>query len=327
MNNWVLNTSNKNPNLELKIKDFDQVLSDEEILIKQIGFTISDDDLFYKNNINEIPESLRSKNLIFGLSAGGYIESIGSKVVGFEKGDKIVYPFAPFGAYCEKRTIDYRYCIKIPENFDTDKAIAFLRDGLKATMLIYNVLTIQERDIILIQDVCRPVGRFISKIAKKHNLKVIGTIFTEDNYSKALNLDLDLIVNLKSQDLFSEVNIFTEGMGVRVVYDFVGKDVFEISKKVIRPFGIYVSCGYSSGIIESINLQDLRKKNLFFTAPTLELYNMTRYALIMNSAEVFDLISKNFIDNKILKYTFKNIDKIYEDIERNNINDSILVKI
>lgn len=323
----VLNNPNSdNKNLSIELVDEPEAVGENDLLIKHSSIGINYDDIMYKNGLYNIPEELGEKPIL-GFEGVGEVIRKGNNVKSFAIGDKIGYGFCNFGAYSETRVIDYRYCFAIPNDLSTDIVCGSLRKGLTAEYLLFKTANLRKNDTILIHSIAGGVGNIMVKWAKALGLKVIGTVGSDDKMSIAMNTGCDIVINRARDDIFDKVAEFTNYQGVKVVYDGIGKSVFDVSKHCLSPFGLYVSYGYSSGKIPPLDIISLQENSLFFTAPRLENYKSNRYELLCSVSTIFEQLRKQTITPNITKYTFENIPQAHNDLESKTTTGSLIVNV
>ena len=313
---------------KLQVKDVPDItkIGDDEILIQHSAIGVNFDDVMYRRGDYVLPEEY-GKNPILGFEGVGNIEMLGKNVKGFKVGDQVGYAFCTLGAYAQKNAVDYRYCFSIPNEITPEIAAASLRKGLTAYYLIYKTCYPHKGDFVLIHSVAGGVGHLLAKLAKYAGLKVIGTVCDESKVSMALATGADFVINRAEEDFLKKTIEITEGKGVKVVYDGVGKALFDKSLDCLQTFGIYVSYGYASGKLDPIDVFRLRERNLFFTTPTLEIYNSNRNELILSSASLLDLVKKGVMIPSILRYGIDGIPQAHADLESGKTMGSLVVNV
>jgi len=308
-----------------EVQDFNNI-GETDVLIQHSSVGINFDDIMYRRGDYIIPEEF-GKTPILGFEAVGKILRIGSKVNGFKVGDRVGYAFCRLGAYAEQNLVDYRYIFHIPDDITSTTAAGVLRKGLTAEYLLFKTFKAQKDDCIMIHSVAGGVGHLLAKWAKYSGLHVIGTVRDDSKVSIALSSGIDYVINREKDDILKKVTEYTNGKGVRAVYDGIGKPVFEASLNSIKPFGFYISYGYSGGKLDAVDVFRLREKSLFFSAPVLELYMANRYELILSAANVFEALSKGIIMPNISKYGLEGIPQAHTDLESGNTTGSLVVNV
>lgn len=312
----------------LKVQDVPEPknIGDTDVLIQHSAIGINFDDVMYRRGDYEIPEEF-GKNPILGFEAVGNITRIGSKVRGFQIGDQVGYAFCRLGAYAQQNVVDHRYIFNIPNEITSEIAAGVLRKGLTAYYLLFKTFNPMKEDWILIHSIAGGVGHLLAKWAKYAGLHVIGTVCDENKVSSALATGADFVINRKDEDILKKIIEYTEGKGVKAVYDGIGKPVFDASIDSLKPFGIYISYGYAGGKLDAIDVLKIREKNLFFTSTTLEMYMANRYELLISSATVLDMIKKGILMPNISRYGLDGIPQAHADLESGKTMGSLVVNV
>ena len=297
-----------------------------DVLIEHTAIGINFDDIMYRRGDYPIPEEF-GKTPILGFEAVGNIVRKGDNVKSFSIGEQVGYAFCRLGAYAQQNLVDFRYVFSISNEISAEFAAGLLRKGLTAEYLLFKAFNGEKGDWILVHSAAGGVGHILCKWAKHVGLKVIGTVGNEEKISVALATGADFVINRAEEDLVKKVAEYTNGEGVRAIYDGIGKDVFEKSMQVLKPFGIYISYGYASGKLEPLDVMKLREKCIFFTAPVLELYKGNRYELICSAATVLEMLKKGILTPNISRYGLDGIPQAHADLESGKNLGSLVVNV
>ncbi|MEP4191353.1 MAG: quinone oxidoreductase, partial [Sneathiella sp.] len=228
-----------------------------------------------------------------GLEAAGIIEEIGEDVTGLTVGDRVAYAGRPLGAYAEARIIPADILIKIPDGIDDQTAAAMMLQGMTVEYLLQRTFHVKQGDTILFHAAAGGVGLLACQWAKHIGATVIGTVGSEEKGALAQAHGCDHIINYRSEDFVARVMEITNGAGVPVVYDGVGKDTFGGSLDCLQSRGMMVSYGNASGPVTGLDLSLLTAKgSLFVTRPSLMDYTATRPELEQSAADVIKLVEK-----------------------------------
>ncbi|WP_290651257.1 quinone oxidoreductase [Aquisalimonas sp.] len=231
-----------------------------------------------------------------GMEAAGVVEAVGEGVEHVASGDRVAYAAGPPGAYGERRIIAADRLVKIPEGISDETAAAMMLKGMTAWYLLRRTYAVRPGDTILIQAAAGGVGLIACQWAKHLGATVIGTVGSEQKAELARAHGCDHPVNYATEDFVERVRDITGGAGVPVVYDSVGQSTFLRSLDCLRPRGLLVVFGQSSGPVEPFNVGQLAAKgSLFLTRPTLFHYVAAREELETASAELFDLVRKDVV--------------------------------
>jgi NADPH2:quinone reductase len=264
-----------------------------------------------------------------GVEAAGFIEEIGSGVESFSIGDRVTYTGSPLGAYSTERVMPIGSLIKLPNTVGFETAAASTMRGLTAAYLLRRICpTLQAGDTVLLHAAAGGVGLIVSQWAKLLGLTVIGTVSTEAKAVIAKAHGCDHIIYYTRESVPTRVREITNGKGVAVVFDTVGKDTFAGSLDSLRRRGMLVCVGTSSGPIPPIDaLQLAIKGSLYVTRPALADYiadPLEREAL---AAELFDHISNLRIRIEVNQhYSLCDAVQAHRDLEaRKTTGSSIFV--
>src|SRR5512139_588601 len=209
-----------------------------------------------------------------GVEASGVIEAIGPGVSGFAVGDRVTYTGSPLGAYSTERVMPVPSLLKLPDGISHEVAAASTMRGLSAAYwLLKTNPWMKEGDTILLHAAAGGVGLIAVQWAKLLNLRVIGTVSTEEKATIATGYGCDEIIYYRRENVPERVMELTGGKGVTTVYDTVGKDTFDASLKSLKRRGVLVGCGTAPGPFPPIDaLQLAIQGSVYFTRPALADY-------------------------------------------------------
>ena len=230
-----------------------------------------------------------------GLEAAGVVEVLGEDVSNLQIGDRVAYAAPPIGAYCERRNFPSEFLVKIPEVITDKQAAAMMLKGMTAEYLLKRTYPVKKGDVILVHAAAGGVGLIACQWAKHLGATVIGTVGSSKKIDIARKNGCDYPI-LYTDNVVRNVKEITNGRGVPVVYDSVGRATFQDSLDCLQPRGLLVCFGQSSGPIDPIDLAVLGAKgSLFLTRPTLFTYNATRDELIESASALIDVVSKKIV--------------------------------
>lgn len=241
-----------------------------------------------------------ARPFIPGSEAAGVVRAVGDGVRGFGVGDRVVSQSVN-GSYAQQTTVAADKAIKIPTGVDTKTAAAVWLQGLTAHYLATSTYSIQRGDRVLVHAAAGGVGLLLCQIAKKkRGAFVIGTASTEEKRKLAHDAGADEVVDYTTKDFAVEVKRITNGEGLPVVYDSVGKNTFDKSLDCLRRRGMMVLFGQSSGPVAPFDPQILnRKGSLFLTRPTLAAYVATRQELEWRANDLFGWVADGSISVRV----------------------------
>jgi NADPH2:quinone reductase len=234
-----------------------------------------------------------------GQEAAGTIDAIGAGVEDFAVGDRVAYALTP-GNYAEYALVPAAKLVIVPEGVDFKVAAAVILQGMTAHYLTHSTFPLKADDTLLIHAAAGGVGLLLTQIAKMIGARVIGTVSTEEKAELARKAGVDEIVMYTQEDFVAAVKRITGGKGVDVVYDSVGNTTFFGGLDCLRPRGMLVLFGQSSGVVPPIDLNILNGKgSLFVTRPTLGHYALTRDELNWRAGDLFRWIADGSLDVRI----------------------------
>ena len=239
--------------------------------------------------------------LTLGQEGAGTVEAVGEGVSEVQVGDRVVYSDA-HGAYATHQVVSAAKLVPIPPNINTQIAAAVHLQGLTAHYLATSTFPLKPGDTALIHAAAGGVGGLLVQIAKRRGARVLTTVSTEAKAEEARAHGADEVILYTQADFAAETRRLTDGRGVDVVYDSVGKDTFDKSLDCLRPRGYMVLYGQSSGAVPPMDPQTLnRKGSLYLTRPTLAHYTATREELFQRSNELFGAVAAGEISVRIAR--------------------------
>jgi NADPH2:quinone reductase len=227
---------------------------------------------------------------VMGKEGAGEVIAVGEGVTDFVLGDRVAYPGAD-GAYCEYRNVDASKLVKVPDDIPLKTAAAMMMKGMTAEYLLNRTYKVGPGTVLLFHAAAGGVGQIAGQWAKALGATVIGTAGGPEKVKLALENGYDHVIDYRKDDFVAAVKDLTNGKGVDVVYDSVGKDTFPGSLDCLKPRGLWASFGQSSGPLEPINLGILAQKgSLFATRPTLFNYIATPKDLEECAGALFSVV-------------------------------------
>ena len=294
----------------------------KDIKIKNIAVGLNFIDTYHRSGLYplKLPSGL-------GMEGAGVVEEVGSEVKNFSKGDNIAYASTPIGSYAEERVIPEKIAVKFPNEISHKIAASVMTKGLTTHYLLFKTYKPGASETILFHAAAGGVGQIFCQWAKSLGCKLIGTVGSDEKIKIAKNYGCDFVINYKKENFEKKVKEITNGKGVDVVYDGVGKDTFIGSVGSLKVRGMMVSFGNASGPLEPINVPKyIQPKSLFFTRPVLGHYSVEN-ELEDAGKMLFEQIKFGRIKIKIFKeYALSEARKAHEDLEaRKIIGPAILI--
>ena len=288
----------------------------DEVIIEHEAIGLNYIDTYHRSGLYPLifPSGL-------GMEATGTIKEAGPDVKNFSIGDKVAYASVPLGAYSSHRLFKTKSLVKVPDEIDLTLAATLMTKGLTTFYLLYKTYPVTSGETILFHAAAGGVGQIFCQWAKSLGCKVIGTVGSDEKISLAKKNGCDEVINYSKEDFQKKVMELTDGKGVPVVYDGVGKSTFEKSVKCLKERGMMISFGNASGALEPINVPKmLQPKGLFFVRPSMGQYLHTREELDEASKIMFEKISSGKIKVEIFKkYKLDDVKQAHIDMESRKI--------
>jgi NADPH2:quinone reductase len=267
---------------------------DGEALVRVESAGVNFIDVYKREGLYTIP--LPST---LGEEGAGQVVRIGSGVTDVQEGDRVAWASVG-GAYAEYAIVPAQRLVPVPPSVPTRMAAAVMLQGMTAHYLATSTYSLKPGDRCLVHAAAGGVGLLLVQIAKKQGAFVIGTAGSDEKAELARKAGADHVIVYTREDFAAETRRMTDGAGVNVVYDSVGKTTFHAGLDVLSPRGMMVLFGQSSGPVAPINPQILNQKgSLFLTRPTLAHYTATRDELLSRSGELFQWIQNGELDVRI----------------------------
>ena len=256
-----------------------------------------------------------------GMEAAGIVKEIGPKVANFSVGDKIAYAAPPLGAYSSHRNYPAKNLVKVPDNIDLVEVASIMTKGLTTFYLLHKTYIPKEGETILFHAAAGGVGQIFCQWAKSLKLKIIGTVGSEEKIELAKKYGCDEVINYSKEDFAKKVMEITNGKGVSVVYDGVGKSTFDKSIECLKLRGTMVSFGNASGALDPIVVsKSLQPKGIYFVRPAMMQYLITREEIEEASNMLFKQISSGKVKIEIYKkYKLEEVIQAHKDLEGRKI--------
>lgn len=234
-----------------------------------------------------------------GSEGAGVVHAVGPDVTDVKPGERVVYAMSP-ASYAEAAIVPAWKLIRIPDWLTTNDAAAVLLQGLTVQYLLRGSYAVRAGDKILVNAAAGGVGQMLVQAAKHLGAFVIGTVSTPEKAKVAKEAGADEVILYTQQDFLEETKRITDGKGVHAVYDSVGQSTFEKGLDCLRPRGIMVLFGQSSGPVAAFSPGALAAKgSLFLTRPTLSHYAATREELMQRCEELFAWVRSGVVRIRI----------------------------
>lgn len=264
-----------------------------------------------------------------GLEASGVVEAVGDGVTELSAGDRVAYAAPPVGAYSEMRLMPADRLVKVPDGVSDEVAAAMMLKGMTAHYLLRRTYRVKAGDTILFHAAAGGVGLIACQWAKHLGATVIGTVGSDEKAELAAAHGCDHPIVYTRENFVERVKAITGGEGVPVVYDSVGKDTFMNSLDCLRPLGIMVLFGQSSGPVPPIDPGILAPKgSLFLTRPTLMTYTAKRDDLVVAAEELFEVVQSGAVKLEInQRFALKDAAEAHRALEARQTTGSTILTV
>jgi NADPH2:quinone reductase len=269
-----------------------------EVIVKVSAAGVNFVDVYYREG--RYPAKLP---FVDGQEAAGVVTEFGGEVTSLKSGDRVAYT-AVLGSYAEYAAVPAARLVRIPEGVTDRQAAAAMLQGMTAHYLVRNAYRLGKGETALVHAAAGGVGLLLVQMAKQLGAHVIATAGTDEKAQLAREAGADEVIVYTRRDFEAEARRLTDGAGVHVVYDGVGKSTFEKGLNLLRPRGSMVLFGGASGAVPPFDPMLLSQKgSLFLTRPTLKDYIATREELEQRSGDVLSMITQGRLRLRI-KHTY-----------------------
>jgi NADPH:quinone reductase len=303
----------------------------KDVRIRHTAVGLNYIDTYHRSGLYPLPLPA-----VLGSEAAGVVTDVGSEVHGLSVGDRVAYATAPVGSYTEERNVAAAHVVKLPQKLDDRTAAATMLKGLTAHYLVEMIrFAVPEgaaaRDAtaptVLVHAAAGGTGLLLTQWAKAKGCTVIGTVGNEEKAKLAQAHGCDHVILYRHENVPERVRAITNGAGADVVYDSVGKDTFHESLDCVRPRGMLVSFGQSSGPIGPFDPRILAQKgSLFFTRPTLHHHVAKPGELEARATELFGALAAGTLKVRIAQtYPLRDAERAHRDLEARKTTGSSLL--
>lgn len=265
-----------------------------EVLVKISAAGVNFIDTYQRSGLYQIPLPAT-----LGMEGAGEVDAIGSDVSLFQAGDRVAY-CSTLGAYAEYAIVPEDKLVKVPDGLSFNHAAAAMLQGMTAHYLCKSTYPVKAGDRCLVHAAAGGVGLLLIQMIKMAGGTVIGTVSTEAKAALASAAGADEVILYSEQDFAAQVKRITDGAGVNVAFDSVGKSTFAKSMNSLSPLGYMVLYGNASGPVTEFNPATLGPSgSLFLTRPTLFHYIADRNSLDWRSSDVFNWINSGDLNLRL----------------------------
>jgi NADPH:quinone reductase len=263
---------------------------------------------------------------VIGQEGAGTVSAVGAEAKSVKMGDRVAWT-SIMGSYAEYVAVPADRLVHIPQGVNDREAAAVVLQGMTAHYLVYSTFSLKRGDTALVQAAAGGVGLLLVQMAHNIGARVIGTASTEEKAKLAREAGADEVILYTQADFESETKRLTQNKGVDVVYDSVGKTTFEKGLNVLRPRGMMVLFGGSSGAVAPVDpIALMQKGSLFLTRPTMNHYTSTREDLEARASAVFDMIATRKLKLRIeYVYPLADAQQAHRDLEGRKTTGKLLL--
>ena len=292
-----------------------------QVLVRNTAVGLNFVDTYQRSGLYPIPLPFTP-----GAEGAGVVEAVGPKVKEFKVGDRVAYS-SPIGAYAEVLLRPADRLVKIPAGIDDKTAAAMMLKGLTAQYLIRRTYRVKKGDTILMHAAAGGVGQILCQWARALGATVIGTVGSDEKAALAKKAGCKHVIVTSREKFVEQVKAITQGKGVPVVYDGVGKDTFMDSLDCLSPLGLMASFGNASGAVTQFNPGVLAQKgSLYLTRPTLITYTASREALLSAARELFAVVKSGKVKIAINQtYPLREAAQAQRDLESRKTTGSTVL--
>jgi NADPH2:quinone reductase len=261
-----------------------------------------------------------------GSEGAGQVVAVGEGVTDIAVGDRVAYAGA-IGGYAEERLIDAGRLVKLPADISYETGAAMMLQGMTVRYLLKQTYPVTKDTVMLFHAAAGGIGLIACQWVAHIGATIIGTVGSDEKAKLAKAHGCTHVINYKTEDFVARVKEITGGKGVDVAYDSVGKDTFPKTLDCIKPLGLWVTFGNSSGPVPPFEMGILAQKgSLFATRPTLGTYVATRAALLENAGDVMDMVRLGRVKINVTKtYAMADAAQAHRDLEGRATTGSIVL--
>ena len=295
-----------------------------EAVVRHAAIGVNYIDVYHRTGLYPVP----SLPWTIGMEGAGTVEAVGPGVHEVAAGDRVAYASPPPpGGYAEARTMPAASLVKLPGDIGFEQGAAMMLQGMTVEYLVRRTYEVKAGETVLVHAAAGGVGLIQCQWLKYLGATVIGTVGSDEKAALARAHGCDHPVNYRTEDFAARVMEITDGRGVPVVYDSIGRDTLDGSLASLAPRGVLASFGNASGPITGFDLARLAPKSAFITRPTLFGYNATRAALDASAAALFEVVRSGAVRIEIHQtYPLADAAQAHRDLEgRKTTGSTILV--
>ena len=293
-----------------------------EVLLRQTAMGLNYMDVYQRSGYYplDVPSGL-------GLEGAGVIEGVGDAVEDFTQGDRAAYGGSAPGGYAEYRNMPAARLVKVPDSISDEQAAAVMLKGMTAEYLLNRTYQIKAGESVLFWAAAGGVGLLAGQWGKEIGARMIGVAGGPEKCALALAHGYETVIDRNNEDVVARIQELTDGNGVPVAYDSVGKATFEQTMDCMAVRGMFVSFGTTSGSVPPVIAADLQHRgSLYFCRPSLANYCASREDLVNSAAAVFSMIEKGAVKIEInQRYSLSDVVQAHTDLEAGKTSGSTII--
>ena len=297
-------------------------IKEGEVLIKHTAIGLNYIDTYHRSGLYPMPVPLT-----LGIEGAGIIEEVGENVNDLKVGNRVAYASPPTGSYAEAKVMPAARLVKIPDNISDEIAAAIMLKGMTVEYLVRRTYNVKAGQTVLFHAAAGGVGLIACQWLKAIGATTIGTVGSEEKAALAKANGCDHTILYRKENFVDKVKEITNGKGVPVVYDGIGKDTFVQGFDCLSPLGLMVIFGNASGNAPPLETGMLAAKgSLYVTRPTLMTYNAKREDLVDSAQQLFNMVGSGKINITInARYALKDAAQAHKDLESRKTTGSTLL--
>lgn len=293
-----------------------------QVRLKHRAIGLNYIDTYHRSGLYKI-----SLPTVIGMEGAGEVTAVGPGVTDLKVGDRVAYA-SPMGGYAEERLIPADRVVKIPDDIDDNTAAAMMLQGMTVRYLLKETYKVGPETTMLLHAAAGGVGLIACQWAKHLGATIIGTAGSPEKMKLAQDHGCTHTINYRTEDFVARTKEITNGRGVDVVYDSVGKDTYPANLDCLKPRGLWVNFGNSSGSVPNFDILILSLKgSLYATRPTLGTYTASREDLVASANDLFDVVRRGIVKINVNQtYALKDAAQAHRDLEaRKTTGSTILI--
>lgn len=294
-----------------------------EVHLRQTAIGLNFIDVYHRSGLYP----LANFPAIPGMEGAGVVVAIGEEVNDISPGDRVAYAGLPPGAYAEQRLIPAHRLVRLPDDISDQQAAGMMLQGMTVQYLLRSTFRVKKGDLILLHAAAGGVGLIACQWARHLGATVIGTVGSPEKAELARDHGCHYPLLYREEDWVARVREISDGEGVSVVYDSVGRDTFMKSLDCLRPLGLMVLFGQSSGPVAPLETGQLAAKgSLFLTRPTLMTYTAKRKDLLASATELFNVVQTGAVKIEVKQtYPLRDAAQAHRDLEARKTTGSTVL--